>query len=364
MAIYCGADLSMQINIQNPVQQTAIFIVVFVLLVLGSLRKRHNNGILEPTDTTELKGVAILMVLFGHLGYFLASDSRFLWPLSVASGVGVNIFFFLSGYGLTASYHTKRQSVSKFLNKRLISVFPAMWIVMTLLFIFDYCLLGRTYNFGYIFRSFLGLFPSADLYKDVNSPLWYFTPIVIYYFLLSMIFKVKKPLIASAILVGIGWFAVTQNLPVDKDVLKLYQTHFMAFPLGIAFFSFLKYSPTNHIINIVPRSIKYFVILVSALVLGYTAIYSRVGEGMYNEQIISLATMLTAVTIFIFKNINSRFLIVLGTFSYEIYLIHWPLLSRYDVIYKNLPASVATFAYLGLFIVLSLGLKKITRYIH
>jgi len=41
---------------------------------------------------------------------------------------------------------------------------------------------------------------------------------------------------------------------------------------------------------------------------------------------------------------------LIGTYSYEMYLLHWPLLSRYDFLYRTLPASLATFAYLALFI--------------
>ena len=68
------------------------------------------------------------------------------------------------------------------------------------------------------------------------------------------------------------------------------------------------------------------------------------------------------VLFFAIKTSHSSFLIVLGMYSYEIYLIHWPLLSRYDVLYENVPFAVATLLYLGIFLMLGYVLHSaVTR---
>jgi len=62
---------------------------------------------------------------------------------------------------------------------------------------------------------------------------------------------------------------------------------------------------------------------------------------------------------------DSRFLYPLsvaagvGVYSYETYLLHWPLMSRYDVFYHTLPAWIATIAWLAAFIGLGWMLRKV-----
>src|SRR5690348_6614939 len=89
------------IVIANAVVQTWILIALLIATLMLSARRIECGDLLTITATQELKGVAILAVVFGHIGYFLVDDNRFLFPLSVGAGVGVNIFLFLSGYGLT-----------------------------------------------------------------------------------------------------------------------------------------------------------------------------------------------------------------------------------------------------------------------
>ena len=51
----------------------------------------------------------------------------------------------------------------------------------------------------------------------------------------------------------------------------------------------------------------------------------------------SLIATLAAVALFAVKRVEFRALTLVGTYSYEIYLLHWPWLSRYDVFYGTLP---------------------------
>src|SRR3989339_2054802 len=116
----------MEIFINNPVLSTDIFIAIFVIALLLTVRPKAKQEFFSATVSQELKGLAILMILFGHIGYFLAEDHRFLFPLSVSAGVGVNLFLFLSGYGLTSSALSKSLSIFQFYKKRLAKLFIPM----------------------------------------------------------------------------------------------------------------------------------------------------------------------------------------------------------------------------------------------
>ena len=109
----------MLINISDPFLQTLIFSAALSVALFFSVKKEHRPFELSPDHTNQLKGIAIMMVIFSHIGYFLDSGKTFLYPLSVAGGVGVNIFLFLSGYGLTLSELKHHHGILGFYLKRL-----------------------------------------------------------------------------------------------------------------------------------------------------------------------------------------------------------------------------------------------------
>ena len=163
--------------------QTVLVIAFLVVAIILTAKSDYNSHGLSPAHTNELKGVAILMVLFSHIGYFLFSDHTFLYPLSVAGGVGVNIFLFLSGYGLTRSEAKVHLGIMPFYAKRLGKIFLPMWFVLVATLLLDKYLIGLTYPSSTIIPNLLGFFPNSDLYTAVNSPLWYFSLILFYYLL-------------------------------------------------------------------------------------------------------------------------------------------------------------------------------------
>src|SRR5207248_787604 len=95
--------------------------------------------------------------------------------------------------------------------------------------------------------------------------------------------------------------------------------------------------------------------------IGYLALNSGIGQGIFIEQELGSVTTLLIVMLFILKPFKIGFFEILGVYSYEIYLLHWPILYHYDLLYKLIPASLATIAYLGVFIGLGMGSQKLQR---
>ena len=131
----------MMINIADPLQATWIFVAIILVALLVTLRWRKNNAIFPLSVTQELKGFAILAVVFSHIGYFLVSGQRFLFPLSIAAGIGVDLFLFLSGFGLTVGMLKRNLNAGQFYKQRLLKIFSPLWLVITVLFIADFLLL-------------------------------------------------------------------------------------------------------------------------------------------------------------------------------------------------------------------------------
>jgi len=103
----------MPITITNVSTSSLVVISTLIVAVLLTLRKTQYTELFPVGITEELKGVGILSVVFAHISYMLVSDNHFLYPLSIAGGVGVDLFLLMSGYGLTVSMLKKKLSVSE-----------------------------------------------------------------------------------------------------------------------------------------------------------------------------------------------------------------------------------------------------------
>lgn len=346
----------MQISIVDPVQQTYIFIVLLLIVLAVSLRKKTSAGSLGIETTHELKGFAILAIVFAHIGYFLAADTRFLFPLSVLAGVGVDLFLFVSGFGLTTSALSRELSVWQFYSRRLKKIYVPLWIVLSGFLVMDYLVLHKTYAGDSIAHAFFGWFPSANLFSDINSPFWYLSLILLYYLLFPLLFS--RRWVPLSVL---GVYAVTYTLawwiPEGlRENMPLYQTHLIAFPLGMIAAWFLR---GRESVGAIQNNALYYSLL-AALVgaIGYLAIHSGVGKEPWIAADVSMITVFLIVVLFVVKRFEIRLLYLFGVFSFEVYLLHWPLMERYDIFFKFLPASLALVAYLALF----LGLGWLLQY--
>ncbi|MFA6077455.1 MAG: acyltransferase family protein [Candidatus Paceibacterota bacterium] len=369
----------MPIYINNPILSTSIFIVIFVFVLLISIRRKEKHELFSLELTRELKGLAILAIIFSHVGYFLSDNHNFLFPLSIMAGVGVNLFLFLSGYGLTISSLKEKLQISEFYEKRLLRLFVPFWIILIIFFLLDFFLLHISYSSTYILKTLFGFFGSADLFTDIDSPLWFFTQILFYYLVFPLLF-LRKHSWFTAILVYISSYFILQlNLPVTESVFHLYQLHMLAFPLGVAVASLFSKSSVwlpiilNKIkkLNIfwnnlrIMKHVIYYGVLTALLILvGYTAYYSGVGESLWKEQLISLVTMSAVIFLFSLKKFEIKAFSLFGLYAYEVYLLHWPLVSRYDFFFKFFPGWLAMVLHLILILFLAWLLVKIQNRIH
>jgi peptidoglycan/LPS O-acetylase OafA/YrhL len=360
------------ISISNPVVSTWIIAVTIICFLIFSARPKKPGALFSPVVTKELKGAAILMIVFSHIGYFMSNDPRFLWPLSIFAGVGVNIFLFLSAYGLSMSNIQSPLSVWKWYKKRLPKLFVSLWIVLGIFFFMDYFILHRSYPFQYAWHSMIGYFPSADISQDIDSVLWYFTFILFYYLLYPILFLKKHIWISSILLLLSMQLLIHFDSFVSSDLLKLYKVHSFAFPLGVlvAWASttsvafkvshyLTRYTDTVNsdslgvpVRGLLVRARHGLLLLALLMIIGYLSVHSGVGQSVLKEQFLSLCTVALILLLFVIKKVEFKFLSLFGVFSYEIYLFHWPLLSRYDIFYRHMPAWLATLTWLGIFIML------------
>ncbi len=347
----------MALAIDQPIVQTVLVGIVLAAILLFSIRKKRSLEILPLQTTQELKGVAILAILFGHIGYSLFPHQTFLFPLSVFAGMGVDVFLFLSGFGLTCSQITKPIGRKDFYKKRFSKLFFSLWVILLLFLLLDFFVLRRSYSLSEVILSFLGIFPRADLIQNINSPLWYITFILFYYLLFPIFFSRKNLLFSALGIFFVSWILLQLALPIDFAVKNLYYLHIVAFPLGILCAGYWPH--ISRFIGKRKKHILSLLVIFSTICLFYFGIHSGVGKGIVIEQGISLFLVLCTLLIFILKQFEFRFLSVLGIYSHEMYLLHWPILSRYDFLYTFFPAGIATLLSLAFLLCISFLLAKL-----
>ena len=367
----------MPITITNVAQSNIIVIICLIAVFLLTLRKTQHTDIFPVPTTQELKGLGILTVVFAHFAYMLVTNADFLYPLSIIAGVGVDLFLFMSGYGLSVGMLKKPMPVLEFYKRRLIKIFIPFWITLIIIFAADILFLNIDYSFSYILQSLLGWFPTARGYGDVNSPFWYITWMIMFYALYPIFFSVKRPWLTALILATIATLIGVYN-PFDLQDNWLHRLHTLAFPMGIVCAWLLRKEKDkeNKLVTFLTNFrnnskgiARYIVIGLMLVAVVYFSLRSNAGhwptltallkQGYFVDQLMCLIIMLAFIVIFSLKKLDNKFLAIFGLYSYEVYLIHWPLMSRYDVFFNILPAWGAVIAWLITFIVVSWLLQKL-----
>ena len=361
----------------TTLQISTFVVIVFAILVLFTTLKQSTHSDVFPVSVTnELKGLGILTVVFAHFAYMKVTNADFLFPLSIIAGVGVDLFLFMSGFGLTVGMLKRPMKTVDFYKKRVIKIFIPFWIALIIMFIADALFMDKTYSVGYIIKSMLGFFPTADGFGDVNSPFWYITWMIMFYLLYPLVFFKDKPWLSAIILAVIATIIGTFNI-FDLGSNWLHRLHTVAFSMGIilAWLLQVKDGEKNRFIEYIKdfrdnsKDMKYIVIAIMFVIVFYVSqrtgagswptLTSILGQGFFVEQLMSIVIMLAFTVIFILKKVDSKFLTMYGVYSYEVYLIHWPLMAKYDIFFVYLPAWAAVIAWLVAFILVSMLLQRL-----
>ncbi|MBL3520923.1 acyltransferase [Arcobacter lanthieri] len=355
---------------------TYVVIAAIILVLFTTLKESNHNDVFPISVTNELKGLGILTVVFAHFAYMKVTNSEFLFPLSIIAGVGVDLFLFMSGFGLTVGMLKRPMKAVDFYKKRVIKIFIPFWIALIIMFIADAIFMDKTYSIGYFIKSMLGFFPTADGFGDVNSPFWYITWMIMFYLLYPLFFFKDRPWLTALILAVIATIIGTFNI-FDLGSNWLHRLHTVAFSMGIvaAWLLQVKEGQENKFVNFVRNfrdnsiDMRYIIMAIMFVIVFYVsqrtganswpALKSILGQGFFVEQIMSIVIMMAFIVIFVLKKVDSKFLTMYGVYSYEVYLIHWPLMAKYDIFFVYLPAWAAVLAWLVTFILVSMLLQRL-----
>ena len=274
---------------------------------------------LSKDASTCLKGLACLLIVLHHwcarlngIGY----SNPIIDLISLRGGItGVAIFFFLSSYGLTRSQIKHRDSFLSFLKKRFIKVIIPLLVTNILWFVIRH----EDKEFVYSLLQIL------NIHHRLDGVTWFCNVIIICYLLFYVSFLAKTVwgkifcnwalMIALAVLIAILW---------PDDPFLVYSL--VAFPIG--------FTIALQQERMKSKSLVYGVCISVLTVLGCMAIMAGQYKNLLVANMYCTLGLLIMLIIWVVYSSRSRksflglkvyiksFLLWVGAYSYEIYLLH------------------------------------------
>ena len=272
--------------------------------------RKISNVIFDRDHTIELKGVAILLVMLGHVNV-----------IPHAGAYGVALFLMLSGFGLVQSYI--KSGLDSFFSKRLSKVLvPYAIITIVWIIAFGHPAITND-DFYHLAITILGI----DLNATIDPSMWYISFIIIWYLAFFLIFSANISItikIAFLFLFSVLLYKNADIFPPPAGA-GLYVA---AFPLG-------------SLIGVVYEKVKGYAIdkwilllfVIVSLVSLILSLYFYKGIDVsffdYAATNIASAFLIIGITsILRVANINITPLKFVGILSYEMYLIEFMFLMK------------------------------------
>jgi peptidoglycan/LPS O-acetylase OafA/YrhL len=346
------------------------FIIILLLLIVAIISTDNKKSLfMDTSQTDQLKGVAILLIVISHL-WFHVSKYR---AIPMLGDYSVSLFLMLSGYGLTQSLSNRALSLGDFVSRRIKKVFVPYWIITIIILIIDYFILNRFYSLQNIMLTLAGVNLNPVL-RQLDYARWFITLLLIYYVVFFLANRSLKSLPAIYLLCLFGIFLLLLKHYGIFHIGKYHQA--IAFPIGciIAYFheDLKKLLIYRHKGNLIVLIITILIIIVRIPLLlivdklSYS--YNITALCVYNATgLLFCLLMILVMAVWGAFNYRSNLLLFCGAISYEIYLIHGPLLIKYNPFIKLIPVSliVASFmVYLFCVLMLSYWFSKLNKILY
>jgi len=347
-----------------------IILSLIILIIIFSLRKadRSNKEDYFAFETTNnLRGLAVIFLMVGHLSIHLIDSTQF---LEYAGNWAVIIFLLMSGIGMAKTYNIVDVSHT-FLEKRIRRLLFPLWISLALFYILDFILINRSYPIKSMILHFLGITgPTLPLSTE-----WFITYILYLYVIFFLVAKIKtSPFIKFSIIL-FSLFVTSlfiKNIEILDSTLAIWVQYTIVFPSGILvglydkkiFYlldSFYRSSPIIFMSSMILLFLGYFELTNNVSYIN-SILISNIIDCLVKSLRPTFLILAIAMLAFILDThlIRSLPLSILGSYSFEIYLLHFPFMQSYDFFLFRKPLFLHFIIYLLLIILLSYILKKIT----
>nr|CBX28906.1 hypothetical protein N47_B20520 [uncultured Desulfobacterium sp.] len=323
--------------------------------------KKTGYDFFDIPTTTSLRGVAVLFLLFGHLSIMCLQHQMF---FNIGGYWAVIIFLFISGYGLYQSYQLTNAKAG-FWKTRILKLYIPLWITLALFIILDDVLINLHHPLLEIILNFLGFHLNGILVR-VNAVAWFVEYVMVLYFIFWIVSKLPfseelKLIVLFCLCFSV--YAIIRLTPI-RNYHSIWLQYTIVFPTGVLFGkyrsvirTFLPSKTRNRLFLIVPIFISIVVFY------GWNEIVPIRSSDVFRPIALILPLVLVSALIEM-VNYQSAFLLFLGSYSYEIYLLHAPFMVKYDFFLYRKPLFAYFFAYLFGLIILSYILAKVSNMVN
>lgn len=271
----------------------------------------------------ELMGFSILWIILHHTQFFQMANYGYLDYLIRMGSCGVDIFLFLSSFGLYRSF-SQNNNIKKFYLKRILRIFPTFIFIVF------------AYNLKDGFTTLLSPWTWInELYCN-----WFITFILLMYGIFPLLYKIQQkgtylPVLATSILsIFITIILIITGHNDIHDVPMLMGQRLPIFCLGMLIADKHFKSEIRH------YSLKCFIIIIAICFIFY---YNVEDFLYYAFFFLTLPLLLILCKIFNYlpTTIN-KLLTIGGRYSLELYLTHMKIIPLILTKFKNLEGIILT----------------------
>lgn len=328
-----------------------------------------------------MRGIAALIVVFGHMFNFYMTDAeanKILINLVLYSPLrilitgreAVILFFILSGFVLSLSYSSHKVKYNNYLIKRICRIYLPYIVAIVFSFILiKLCNLYGTTQTNNLFSAvtikdllyhltLIGPFDSTKINGAIWSLVVEMRISIIFPLLMYFIKKYKweKSIIVTSIFSVLTFLAskFIPSIPVISDILFT-SPYILYFAIGAVLaehrFSLIKQFKTNRVLSCGLLAIAILFYIYSRLLYEYRII----PVSLLSDWIIALG----ASIIIIFVLSYNRFMLIrplkyLGSISFSLYLLHTPIIKSFLYVFSGyVPISIVLFGALLVSILLA-----------
>lgn len=267
---------------------------------------------LDRTTTNCCKGIAAIIIMLHHISFRVSNLPVYVKPIWYIAFPIVGFFFFMSGYGLTCGLLQKKNYLQGFLSKRLLNII-APYVIVVITWIGLEIIWGQT-----PVRAIAEAFTIRYI-----QPLWFIWVIIAAYLMFYVVFR------HTEINVGAYWFAVITIAYIlisafvnPRD--EMYAS-IIGMPLGILWSMYERKIDSYFEIGFLRKEIvaivAFVILFIGRLTLSVVGFDNQLFQSVLRN-IITIAFIVPLIELLKKVKIQKRFLIWLGTISYEIYIIH------------------------------------------
>lgn len=364
-----------------------VYFLLLLIVLLSTSRTKTNQHFLDLTQTVQLRGIAILLIMIGHLGSNVLVRNSFI-PAPLLSTCGLYMFFFLSGYGLMRSHQAQNYNLSHFIKRRVNRVFIPYWITTALFLLLDYFVLAEQYPFKLIALTTLGINFHLKI-QLLDYARWFITLILFFYCVFFIATRFKRLTIQMLTLLGVPITVCLLNYffefvtPYDpregfssidpaRGGWNPWHSFILPFPVGV-----LVAACTERLQKALysPDKFQWKGLFLGLLFFGFflltTGVYAKgsLFNIMYTALLKNISfTLLSLSVILIFMfcsscNLYYRIFHMFGSLSYELFLLHDAFMVKHDFILFRLPVKYSFFIFLIIICLLAYALKKSSQHI-